>query len=284
MRGRSLYLILLFSLSIVVASIALSAWFIAIPGDFVTPVTRASSSVKLSIDQLLEAQSLELSRQSTRYSYFQAVGAIVSALVGGLTMLAAIAAALYAKAAADEARRSAEIARNAFVASERAWVNADLIGVDDILFAPDGTISTSVEILIKNIGKTPALNVHTHVDIIFDHNKASELIKEIAHKQRIPNAEHSRLLLPGDEYLRPWGPSAHPIEQQFDVRQGFMLPAVIGVVSYQTHPDMAVRQTGFAKILSRNDDSGSFSGLITYGIDVPKEVVQIDATSGGFAD
>lgn len=274
---------------IVIAAVACAAvsafliWLIPTPLEtFIVSGGRKLSD--LSSDQVLQAEAVHQASASARYEYFQAASAMVGAVAGLFTTIAAVAAALYARNASAEARRTADLARDALVASDRAWINADLAQVENLTFAPDGTLSMSVNVRVQNIGKTPAMNVHTSVQLVLDHNKAPSAIKELARHQRVEDITNSRILLPGDGYLRPWGPSAHPCEQGMDADQDWYLPAVIGVVTYQTHPDMALRQTAFASFISLNDNDPSATGLISVSKHIEDTSIQITTCSGGFAD
>jgi hypothetical protein len=90
------------------------------------------------------------------------------------TLLVALFAGFYAKLASDEARRQADIAGNALVSSERAWLKVDLQIVGPFQWHKFGGPSVEVGINIENIGRTPALNVHTNVVMLANFGAATE--------------------------------------------------------------------------------------------------------------
>lgn len=196
---------------------------------------------------------------------------LFSTVVGAGTLVAAFLAARYAKHAANEAKRGADIAREALIASERAWLTVSLHPDGDLTFSKTGGCDLSVYLNIKNIGRTPALNVHismTMVPMCQDH---FDEVAAYAAVQRARNTKWSRPLLPGDSYNRKWGLG-------LDDYTLSPYATIFGCVTYKTLPDRELHQTAFCYIVGRGE-----AGMLD-GLDVPKDQVTFTVMSGGFAD
>lgn len=108
--------------------------------------TRAASAA--------EAQA-ELAAQGAWLSFFQTVG-------GFLTLVAAGAAAIYARDAATETRKGSEAAdrmAGMTVISQRAYLDIAHVGNNHV--AEDGCVGIKIKSYYKNFGATPALNIRT---------------------------------------------------------------------------------------------------------------------------
>ncbi|MNK31863.1 hypothetical protein D3C87_503070 [compost metagenome] len=196
---------------------------------------------------------------------------LLGTVVGAGTLLAAFMAAIYAKHAAKEARRSADIAKDAFIASERAWLTVDLHAGSDLTFHPTGGCSLFVYLTIKNIGRTPALNVHTSMEMVPMRQDHVDEVEEFARRERKQNRSWSRTLLPGDSYDRKWGLG-------LDDHSASPYGTIFGSVTYEILPDRSIHQTTFCYIVGRGE-VGSLDGF-----DIPQDDVSFTVTSGGFAD
>jgi len=196
---------------------------------------------------------------------------LLGTVVGAGTLLAAFMAATYAKHAAKEARRSADIAKDALIASERAWLTIELHADSDLTFHPTGGCSLFVYLTIKNIGRTPALNVHTSMAMVPMRQDHVEEVAEFARQERNQNRTWSRTLLPGDSYDRKWGLG-------LDDYTTSPYGTIFGSVTYEILPDRSIHQTTFCYIVG-SGEVGSLDGF-----DIPKDEVNLTVTSGGFAD
>lgn len=227
----------------------------------------------------LSAEANELAAAANALSRWQAAAASIGALTGILALLSAIAAAIYAKNAATESKRNADIARDSLIASERAWLNVNVIPLGALQFHPAGTVDILIGVEITNVGKTPALNVHTHVEMSLNYQQIPNLLKELASKQRHVNTKWSRLLLPAQSYVRRWGAGT---ELQHD--DTGILPVIYGVVTYQLIRDGSLHQTAFAVMLSKRDPAGDSTSLFMREKYVAATDIVIEETTGGFAD
>lgn len=196
---------------------------------------------------------------------------LVGLLVGAGTLFAAVMAARYAKHAAREARRTADTAHNALVYSERAWITVDLFADGDFTFHPTGSASLPVWLEVKNIGRTPALNVHTDMTMITTMEDHPNVVKEFADAHRVKDTKNSRSLLPGDAYPRKWVP-------HLDSWKGSSYAIIVGCVTYETLPDDALHQTTFTYYVGRGE-VGRLDGT-----DIAQGEVHFTVKNGGFAD
>jgi uncharacterized membrane protein YphA (DoxX/SURF4 family) len=231
-----------------------------------------------------EVRSLALAERANEIAFSQAVSAGLGTLIGFFTLVAAVAAALYARRAAVQARRSADIARDAFVAGERAWINIELALEESPDFSRDGGTSANVAVKVSNIGKTPAINVHTNVAMTLSLQRAPGLLRDLAERSRHADPSNGRLLLPGVYYHRPWSPSVDPLESGNEWGQASVLPMIVVCVTYQTLPDMALHQTAECFMVGVKSEHSRFPSSFQRGAFTPLDQTMIQGWSGGFAD
>jgi archaellum component FlaG (FlaF/FlaG flagellin family) len=232
-----------------------------------------------------QIRSVDLAEGNLRLSVRQARSGFVQTVATVAAFLAAAIAAYFAKRAADHTKRGADIAEKGLLANERAWLSVELIRTGDFIFSRGGNADIEVVLLIKNIGKTPALNVHTTVRLMCDGNETIKEIEEFSDYCRRVDRRFSRLLLPQQSYERPWVPGLEPSEMpESSKTSGTILPVVVGCVTYQTLPDHSLHQTVICYNLSAAGEGGEFAGLIQRGQMVPKERVHATVTTGGHAD
>jgi hypothetical protein len=231
-----------------------------------------------------EGRSFALAERANEIAFSQAVFAGLGTFIGLLTLVAAVAAALYAKRAAVQARRSADIARDAFVAGERAWLNISLVLDQPPAFSRDGGVSAHVAVEISNIGKTPAINVHTNVDITLGFERAPGLLRDLAERSRYADLSNGRLLLPGASYHRPWAPSVDPLESRDEWGHASVTPVIVVCVTYQTLPDMALHQTAECFMVGLKSEYSPFPSSFQRDTFTPLDQTMIQGWSGGFAD
>ncbi len=226
----------------------------------------------------LAVEQNRLASEANDIARRQSGTADVAALTGILTLVAAAAAAIYAKYAAGESKRSADIAQQAFVASERAWISVDVTPEGPLKYEPHNGFSLEIGVHIRNLGKTPALNVHTDVaQISTDLKFSPDTPREFAISKRILNTSASRLLLPGQGYIRAWVPRANNVDESMPI-----FPVLYGCVTYQILPDESLHQTSFAMMITLKD--GSLMSLLAMGVEVPQSDLELIHMSGAFAD
>lgn len=231
-----------------------------------------------------EGRSFALTERANEIAFSQAVFAGLGTLIGFFTLVAAVAAALYARRAAVQARRSADIARDAFVAGERAWVNIELVLDEPPDFSRDGGTSASVAVKVSNIGKTPAINVHTNVAMTLNLHRAPGLLRDLAERSRHVDVNNGRLLLPGGSYHRPWGPAVDPLESGDEWGRASVTPMIVVCVTYQTLPDMALHQTAECFIVGVKSKNSRFPSSFERNTFTPVDQTMVQGWSGGFAD
>lgn len=284
MRGRLKTLLIGGCIAVGIIALLVACGWLLMPDAYSNTITPAlrQFGARATPDQRLEIISLTAARRANYLSYKQAIVGAWSTVLGFATLGAAALAALYAKASADQARRSADIAQAAFAAGERAWITVEMGKVEDFYIARDGGIGAMIALDIKNIGKTPALNAHTLVDMILDYSEAPDALAELCKRNLFSDQKSSRMVLPQQSYTRKWGPNCHPYEVAKQPH-GFLFPVIIGCVTYQTLPDNELRQTAFAFALSVSDDKGEGSRLISTENPPSPDRIVADWTTGGFA-
>lgn len=196
--------------------------------------------------------------------------ALLSALIGAGTLIAAFMAARYAKKAAEEASRSADIANAALVASERAWLIVEPIAESDMRVTATGGTQLFVSLKITNIGKTPALNAHTNMTFLNGPEDIPEAVAAHSKAHRERNERWSRTVLPGESYRRPWGLTE-------ETGDGYSA-VLIGCVTYETLPDRTLHQTAFCYYVGPKDY------MTENRRNVPQQAIEFTVTTGGFAD
>jgi hypothetical protein len=170
-------------------------------------------------------------------------------------------------------------AREATAADNRAWITVKL-EVNSFEFQKN-VGAFDVKVRVENIGKTPALHVHTHVDVVVDHDfvSISNDVRKLAALNRLKDRSSSRILAPNDFYLRPWGPTFEVNLEEFENRYSReFYPVIIGCVTYETQFGTELHQTAFAYVVTRD----GIQGLLRS----PKKTknLKVEVTTGGFSD
>jgi hypothetical protein len=167
-----------------------------------------------------------------------------------------------------------EIAARSLVADQRAWISTDLEITDTLTFGPNGSVTIGVNLLVSNIGKTPAQNVHTAMTLLLDLQNLPADLRAFARSHRRRNVDAGRVSLPNEVYRRPWHPSAEPGEVEKHAMGETVFLAVCGCVTYEVQHDSSLHQTAFVYWLSHH----------RVGQDVAKANVEFQVGAGGFAD
>jgi hypothetical protein len=182
-------------------------------------------------------------------------------------------------AAAQDANK---ISNTHMIADQRAWVAVGHLGIiDDIVFkAAEGGAVVFLSVTLTNLGKTPALDVHTQMDMAFDDDSARQRLREIAVSERASESRWTRILLPNDSYQREWALAIDTPTTGVHVS-----PRVIGCVTYRIVPDNTIHQTGFDFVLFEQHPNGRFRDLLRADTPViSKETVGYSGGPGAFAD
>jgi hypothetical protein len=114
-------------------------------------------------DLCAQWEAVDAARSSAEAAW---VLGIIGIMIGGLTLLAAMSAARWAKQAAINAGNSATIASDALIADTRAWLAIKSVSVWSIGTpgAEDNeTLSTQVTVWVHNYGRGPSLDCEVEV-------------------------------------------------------------------------------------------------------------------------
>ena len=218
-------------------------------------------------------------------SYVGAVSLVFVILSLGFSAWASRAAAR----AAEEANSANLINMKNFEVDQRAWIEFDL-AIDDGLqiyesiFTGTRNASLSMHVAIRNIGKTPALFVHTNITMIeatlWNSVEAmSTLIREFSQESQERLPESSRTILPGGGYDRHWGPVIEDIGEN-ENRSGYFIPTLLISVTYETIFSNIRRHTAYVFHLGdKRSDFGFGSFNVELG-DIAKEDIAVHGGPG----
>ena len=123
---------------------------------------------------------------------------VLAGTIGGfLTLCAAVAAAIYARAAADAARDSLSHATKASEDELRPWLQLEIVP-DKVRILGD-QVSARYKVRLKNLGRLPATGVLTESDI-FNSRSESDRIRDFLASEFLPSpARVPRTILPQGE-------------------------------------------------------------------------------------
>jgi len=190
-------------------------------------------------------------------------------------MEGAIAAALAAN----------EISQKNMITDQRAWVTVGDLKIESnqIIFRKHGA-DIQVSVKIENIGKSPALAIHTSMEMIFDYADAPDAVKKLSETAKTIDVAHwTRTLLPGESYRRKWGfQIAAP-----DTGRKISFPVIVGCTTYKISPDNTTHQTGFVFHLFECEPGKptEYVDFLKSGnTPLPKDQIGWDGGAGGFAD
>ncbi|MET3355412.1 UNVERIFIED_ORG: hypothetical protein ABID33_003334 [Xanthobacter viscosus] len=173
-------------------------------------------------------------------TYISTLGTTVSILFSGW-------AALAASRAAKSASEQAEITRKQLISDQRAWILNEVLNIEDFSFN-EKSISMTFNVKISNIGRTPALDVTTYVKLLDYKNSTIPLIEDFVKSLCYEEPYSSRLVMPGDTYVRTWCPSFELVDS--DSNQMFALIAIV-CCTYKTLHDDNFHQTVRTFMLSK---------------------------------
>lgn len=180
-------------------------------------------------------------------SYATGVGTMISLIFSGW-------AALAASRAAGAANRQAALTSKQLISDQRAWLSLDLEVDGDLEFYETGA-SCNINVIVTNCGKTPALESVTTVKLTAKLDGIPTYIRQFSSDCRIDESYASRLVMPGEIYIRPWGATIEADE--YDDREMGVMVAVI-CSTYKIMHDEGYHQTVRTFIL------GTYGGLNSF--------------------
>jgi hypothetical protein len=147
--------------------------------------------------------------------------------------------------AANSAIKSNELSRQTLIADQRPWVTVNVEPAGPLIWM-NGGFQVSYLFTIKNIGKSPALNVTNLAAVNLD--RTSDLSKEQAILSKIQDGGLSIDAL----NLMPEEERKIINHQQVDVAQvgravdpKLIIPVLIGTIEYRTQFDRTIHHTGY---------------------------------------
>jgi hypothetical protein len=195
------------------------------------------------------------------WSNIASLGTLISALATLVIAWLTLISARHAKASAEAADRSAKlaensivVAKNAYIASERPWVTVTPTLSSDLVKEEHG-INFGVDYAVKNVGNSPALNVHVVYEVVTlkvaqdQYSGARQRTDQIGESGA---GEHMGVqLFPSEQQIIRWkSPLTNDeIEKGHNdwSRKNGYLPSfsIIGSVFYQSAFDAEIYRTGF---------------------------------------
>jgi hypothetical protein len=222
----------------------------------------------------------------------QALLTAVGVLAALLTFLASAHSAASAARAAGAAGEQAEVSRKLLISDQRPWIAVRLrLGSDlkyfDLESQPKA-LGTGVDFKIiaeiTNLGKTPALRVHTNI-IAFVKNREQDLIesaKQFARDSANSGSASGRLVMPGENYDRPWSLAVGASEiASFGFDESYYINLFV-CVSYEIPHDSEIHQTMLSLHLGRPDEFGMILPIFKEQF-MPQHLLALGHSKGGFA-
>jgi hypothetical protein len=219
-------------------------------------------------------------------------------LFNGLLVLATVALFVSGERSVDAARKSAEAAQKAAEAAQksvavaesgiRPWIAIDEIRPADIYFNGGYAFVDQVEFVLRNVGRSPAVNVRVE---IYGYAKVpgqqyGEV--ELANQKKICEGTVAaafdvkmlgKAIFPGDTFVEGTGSNIEVIPKQWPFKT--IVPILVGCVHYRLHPDGEDYKTGFIILVSTTRPNGI---EMIDGNRVPKEELKFNRMSiGNFA-
>jgi len=113
-----------------------------------------------------------------------------------------------ARKATKFAQITADAAREALAITDRAWIRIEVELTDPLVFGPE-TISTSVQVTFRNIGKAPATNLTTlanlHADDVSAGKEARERTSQRDLSGMLRHLGLGQALFPGEAHVEEYG-------------------------------------------------------------------------------
>lgn len=163
---------------------------------------QAAEEYRLKSDDLVQqTRAADAAYAIVDLTYRQTLISLAAALVGLLTLGAAVYAAWYARRAAEETGRGAEAAegsltlsRNVSKAELRPWIATEC--AVKRFQADDKQISCEYEIVFSNLGKTEAQEFYIATANVVTGDDPTELVTRFFQAQRPPRAHSKSMLMP----------------------------------------------------------------------------------------
>jgi hypothetical protein len=229
----------------------------SVPNVSPPPVARQETlprEPKSERDERRQEEDLVAQKEMARWAWWMMLASFASVGVTGVGIWYVKQTLDTNRDAVEKSALMAELAERHMVASERPWLSVKLAVTGDLEFKNyEGRIEISF--VMKNVGKSPAINVDVSHHIVTSLDKGWPKMKEIAAKARTSKRNHmlGHKIFPGDQFLsRISMPILRSdIEDQavgwgLTVNDDFLVfPAVVGCVVYNSTLDKTNHITEF---------------------------------------
>ena len=191
------------------------------------------------------AERVTSESKSSLVALASAAAAVCSAMLAGASYLA-----------------STELAEKSLVAANRPWIKVDILVGGPIVYNENGA-NITLQYVLKNIGRSPAVNVNVNPRIIFPiisagisgrFDERGELMNDINARKNLLSSPFGYSLFPDDSIVQNVTVSISNDDLARATKViGAIYPSVVGSVSYRMEFDRKVHQTGFIVRIGRAD-------------------------------
>ena len=138
---------------------------------------------------------------------------------------------------------SNEITRKAYVSEHRPWLSVSDPQFESDIIIETNTLTSTISVLVTNIGKSPAYDVITFMQPheVHPDDKVKRLETRAEAVRRQSNSTISKIVLPGEQYRRRFGIT-------FDSMSGrgiAFIPSIIGSTVYRSSISEEIHYTDF---------------------------------------
>lgn len=161
---------------------------------------------------------------------------------------------------AKAAKESSDTAKNALIAANRPWIKTEIQVGGPIFYNVNG-VNFTIHYVLKNIGRSPATNIMVNpqvfapaigVDASFD--LRGELMKVIVAQKAHVRNPFGFALFPDETAIQNVTVSIPQDElKRITQKVEFIMPTILGTISYRMGLDTEVHQTGFMFEVRRSD-------------------------------
>jgi hypothetical protein len=194
----------------------------------------ATEEYRLKRDDLVQqSRSADAAEAVAILTYRQTILLLVSAVMGLITLGAAIYAAWYAKRAAEAAEKGLDHQTKVTAIDLRPWVTIRLVPL--ALVQTDKAISIEIDIITENLGRTVAKNAQLKFKLIYATDDVHEQIKGHWEGWAKDRHESRKVIMPGESVPFPyWSHQARSGLPWVGKENRAISPVLVASVYYQT--------------------------------------------------
>ena len=214
-------------------------------GQIVAAIERVTEK----LDRQADENTPQKKRERT-WQHAEVIGLWVAATVG----IAAIAVANHDSEKQFTAIHNQQIVMqgqlDAMYNDQRPWVSVDPIIASKLRYDDNG-IGVTIDLRLKNPGRSPAMNVRADGKMTFAHKLSDHLRAQRELCDSLPLSPQNNLIFPGTDPVSQWMPFTGGREEVAKARSAtaipdrMIAPYLIGCVRYEFGADNSKHRTGF---------------------------------------